>query len=137
MISCNSVSICGFGSPSSAPPIRRVAKNDKFVLYKWVCNDYQMHSIASRMPVPSGSTIKQCRAEAGGRRNNYSPHNECSFIQQEGRRPKIGHHWQIVFIHASMLIDRHRKLHRIMYLDMVLRLRRRSGRGKDEEVSYD
>ena len=76
-------------------------------------NDYEMHSIASKMPVPSGSTIKQCRAEAGARRIEHSLHNEHSFIQQEGRRPKISHRWQIVFIHASPLDDRRRQLHRI------------------------
>ena len=54
MISCHSVGICGFGGPSSAPPIRRVAKNDKFVLCKRVYNVYEMHSIASKTPVPSG-----------------------------------------------------------------------------------
>jgi hypothetical protein len=94
------VFICGFGGPSSIPPIRRVAKNQKFVLYKRVHIDYKMYSITSRTPVPSSTTMKQCRAEAGAYKIEHSPHNDFLFKQQEDRRPKISHRWQIVLFHA-------------------------------------
>ena len=54
MISCHSVGICGFGGPSSAPPIRRVAKNDKFVLCKRVYNVYGIAPRAETAPLRGG-----------------------------------------------------------------------------------
>ena len=64
IISYHSLLISVFGGPSSAPPIRRVANNQKFVLYKRVHNGPNMYSITSRTPVPSSTTIIQSRAEA-------------------------------------------------------------------------
>ena len=118
MISCHSVGICGFGGPSSAPSIRRVAKNDKFVLCKRV---YNVYGIAP--PRQNSTSPRWLKHRRGGfsvvacHNITYYAHEQYKHKTRRRCRPKFSHRWQIVFIHASPLDDRHRQLHRITYLD--------------------